>query len=68
MARPDPSANRYKVLIERVFFRHWKKGVMRFEFERIEIENFAEELAIILPKNIGDIIYSFRFRVALPDR
>lgn len=68
MARPDPANNRYRVLIERVFFNHWSDGVTDFEFAREEIETVASELEIALPKNIGDLIYSFRFRVPLPDK
>jgi hypothetical protein len=67
MAKADPTANRYRVLIERIFFDHWKKGVTKFEFAREEIETSAKELRISMPKNLGDLIYSFRFRVALPD-
>lgn len=67
MAKPDPAANRYRVLIEKIFLSHWKKGTKEFTFPRIEIESAAEELKIKLPKNLGDLIYSFRFRVALPD-
>lgn len=68
MARPDPSANRYKVLIENIFLSHWTNGLKEFEFEREEIESLASQLEIKLPKNIGDLIYAFRFRTALPDR
>lgn len=67
MARPDPAQNRYKILIERVFFDHWSNGTTEFEFAREEIETVAADLEIALPKNIGDLIYSFRFRVPLPD-
>jgi hypothetical protein len=68
MARPDPANNRYRVLIERVFFDHWSEGATDFEFARDEIETVAGELEIALPKNLGDLIYSFRFRVPLPDK
>lgn len=67
MARADPSNHRYRILIERVFFNHWSEGVAEFEFEREEIETVASELDIRLPKNLGDVIYSFRFRIPLPD-
>lgn len=67
MAKKDPAANRYRVLIEKVFFTHWSEGEAEFEFAREEIETFAAELEIALPKNLGDLIYSFRFRVPLPD-
>lgn len=67
MAKPAPAANRYRVLIEQVFFNHWSEGMTDFEFARDELETVAAGLEITLPKNLGDLIYSFRFRVALPD-
>jgi hypothetical protein len=68
MAKPDSASNRYRVLIEHIFFDHWTDGVAEFEFERSEIEEHAKVQEIALPKNIGDLIYSFRFRTALPDK
>jgi len=62
----EPS--RYDQLIEAVFFAHYEKGVESFEFQRSEIEKYARELGIKLPKNLGDLIYSFRFRTPLPQR
>ena len=60
--------NRYEVLVEKIFFDHYQEGVTSFEFERPEIASAAESLAIDLPKNLGDVIYSFRFRNALPEK
>jgi hypothetical protein len=60
--------NRYKALIETIFFQHWKKGAKEFEFERKEIKETAERLQIILPDNIGDLVYSIRYRMALPQK
>lgn len=59
-------ANRYARIIERIFFSHYTEGATEVCFERSEIETVAQELQINLPKNLGDIIYSFRYRVALP--
>ena len=59
--------NRYSQIIERIFLAHHKRGVTEIEFERNEIEQQAIKLKIALPKNIGDIIYSFRYRAALPE-
>lgn len=58
--------NRYKVIIESIFFSHWNDGVNQFEFERDEIKAKADLLKIALPDNIGDVPYSFRYRVPLP--
>jgi hypothetical protein len=59
--------NRYEVLILKVFKNHFRKGVKEFQFERAEIETVAGKLGIELPKNLGDLIYSFRYRRGLPD-
>ncbi len=63
---PPKRENRYSAIIEKIFFAHWKKGMNEFEFERAEIEDWAEKLRIKLPKNQGDLLYSFRFRALLP--
>jgi hypothetical protein len=59
--------NRYERLIEAIFLLHYSKGCTQFEFEREEIERFARKLRIKLPKNLGDLVYSFRYRASLPD-
>jgi hypothetical protein len=60
--------NRYKALIESIFFDHWKKGVTEFVFVRDEIKHKANELRIVLPDNVGDIPYAFRYRIPLPGK
>lgn len=37
------------------------------DFVRDDIVLFASKLSIDLPKNLGDVIYSFRYRASLPD-
>lgn len=59
--------NRYSRLIEAVFTSHYSPGVSSFEFEREELEAQAASLGVRLPKNLGDIIYSFRFRTPFPE-
>ncbi|MBE7493308.1 MAG: endonuclease [Verrucomicrobiaceae bacterium] len=58
--------NRYTQILEKIFFAHYKKGDLFVSFAREEIEHAAAELGIKLPKNLGDLIYSFRFRTELP--
>src|SRR5207253_1669897 len=36
------------------------------DFERADIERVAAELGILLPKNLGDLVYTFRYRGRLP--
>jgi hypothetical protein len=56
----------YDALIGRIFNNHYKKGIDAFEFDRTEIETVAAQLKLRLPKNLGDLIYSFRYRKTLP--
>lgn len=65
----EPAArrpNRYVRLIERLFERHYTVDATELTFEREDIERVARELGLMLPKNLGDVIYSFRYRTALP--
>lgn len=58
--------NRYSAIIAKVFSNHYGNGGESFEFTRDEFSAIATELGIKLPKNVGDLIYSFRYRNELP--
>jgi hypothetical protein len=58
--------NRYSAIIEKLFFSKYKKGMREVPFAREELEEFAAKLKVKLPKNLGDLIYSFRYRTLLP--
>jgi hypothetical protein len=59
--------NRYARILERVFFAHYVEGATEVEFAREEFVTAARDLGVPDPKNLGDVLYSFRFRVALPE-
>ncbi len=59
--------NRYSQIIEAIFARKYEAGATEVEFERPDIVHAAEDLGIRLPKNLGDVLYSFRYRTSLPD-
>lgn len=61
------SKNRYTRIIERLFFSHYTQGAEQVPFPRQDIIRVAKQLRIDLPKNLGDIIYSFRYRGTLPE-
>jgi hypothetical protein len=63
---PSKQLNRYQSIIARVFSDHYTAGATELEFTRNEFVDIAESLGIALPKNIGDVIYSFRYRNELP--
>ncbi len=58
----------YDPIIGEIFKRHHEENVQSFEFTRGEMLAVARELRIPIPKNIGDLIYSYRFRAELPKR
>ena len=60
-----PKWNRYQAIIIDIFERNYRGGE-EFEFSREEIEQTAIRLDLEPPKNLGDVIYTFRYRQRLP--
>lgn len=59
--------NRYSEIIAEVFRRGYEPGSRRFSFGRDEFAGIASDKGIDLPRNLGDTIYSFKYRTALPE-
>lgn len=57
----------YLSIIEKIFQSKFKPGMREVDFERQDITRFSNELKIDLPKNLGDLVYSFRYRATLPE-
>lgn len=66
MIRKKQADNRYAALIESIFCGRYKKGSTDLPFHRNELAAAAKKMRIKLPKNLGDAIYSIRYRMALP--
>lgn len=64
MAEPK---NRYTQIIEAIFSKRYRKGATEVPFERSDIVEVARDLGMKLPKNLGDVLYSFRYRIQLPE-
>ena len=65
--KTDPDCqSRYKSLIEKVFFGRYVVGEQSVAFEREDLVTAASELGMRLPKNLGDVIYSIRYRTPMP--
>ncbi len=60
------SVNLYSQLIQRIFEEKYRKSATEVPFERDDIIRTARSLELRLPKNVGDLIYSFRFRASMP--
>lgn len=57
---------RYSQIIAQIFLAHHRGRGTGFDFLRDEIEATAKRLGIPRPKNLGDVVYTFRSRKALP--
>lgn len=57
--------NAYKRVIQSVFFANYGEGDREVEFTRDQLIEVARSLGFDI-KNIGDLVYSFRYRIALP--
>jgi hypothetical protein len=58
--------NRYDQIIAEIFKQHYVEGITNFEFERQEIYEVSNNLKVSPPKNLGDLLYYYRFRHKLP--
>lgn len=59
--------SRYNAIIESIFFDHYREGESEFEFARSELESIAQTFSDDRSRNLGDVLYTFRFRKALPE-
>lgn len=67
-APKEKKQSRYNAIIEKIFFDSFKKGVTKIEFDRDDLPRAAKTLGVQLPDNLGDIIYSSRYRTAMPEK
>jgi hypothetical protein len=64
---PGMSASAYSRIIASIFKQKYVKGEKEVDFDREDISSHARKLAIPQPKNLGDVVYSFRYRRDLPE-
>lgn len=65
-AKSGQDSNRYKMLIQKIFLDGYRPGTERIEFDRSDLPKAAQKLGMRLPKNLGDVIYSIRYRTEMP--
>lgn len=58
--------NLYSRIIESIFIEKYSEGDTVVAFEREDIVRTAAALGLKLPKNLGDVVYSFKYRSDLP--
>jgi len=66
MVKRPQKISTYAQIIENIFFDSFVEGIKRIPFHREQFEPVAKKLNIKLPKNQGDITYSFKYRVDMP--
>lgn len=57
---------KYDDIINGIFFDRYEAGATSVRFERKDLAAKAHQLKIAVPKNLGDIIYSYKYRKSLP--
>jgi hypothetical protein len=65
LTEPSEKGRKYKPVIEKLFLKKFKKGATEVNFTRTELQEVATAMGLS-PKNLGDLIYSFRYRASLP--
>lgn len=56
----------YSRIVTKIFLEKYTEGKQLIEFTREEIISTAGQLGINIPKNAGDVLYSFRYRKDMP--
>ena len=66
MSATDSQTSIYSAVIERVFGDRYRPGAKSVSFHRDDLATTAEQLGVDTPRNLGDVVYAFRHRRALP--
>ncbi len=56
----------YDRIIAAIFEDHWQEGLTSFFFTREEVSDKARDLGLERPRNLGDVVYTYRYRKSLP--
>ena len=62
----DISQNRYIDIIKWVFKQNFEAGSNEVSFPRAQLAEAAHDLDLEVPKNLGDVVYSIRYRTDMP--
>lgn len=56
----------YEAVIKHIFLARYKPGLAKIDFSREDISDAALSLGLKPAKNLGDVVYSYRYRRPLP--
>ena len=65
MPSPPTRPNIYKAILVKIFVDRYRHGVSEIPFVRQDLIDAATALGVPLPRNLGDIVYSNRYRTGL---
>ena len=57
----------YNSIIERIFLDRYRPGDIEVGFVREDLVDAATDLGVPVPRNLGDVLYTFRYRRLLPE-
>ena len=66
MEKKTAKTSSYESIVAELFFGRYKPGLKELPFSRKEIVSAASRLNVPFPKNLGDVMYAYRYRKALP--
>ena len=58
--------SKYSRIIEDIFWKNYREGATEIEFTRADIVQASHRLGFAPPKNLGDVVYSLRYRQSFP--
>lgn len=62
LAKKTAGPNRYQAILQKIFLDRYVVGQTEVPFRREDLLTAATELNLDAPKNLGDVIYSMRYR------
>ena len=65
MAKPQ---SRYNAIVEKIFFDRYVAGVTEIPWVREDLNTAASALGMKPIKNLGDVVYSIRYRNPMPEK
>lgn len=66
MSEKEKKPNRYVEIVAEIFRQRYREGAKVVPFAREEFVKIAGEKDIEVPRNLGDAVYSFKYRAPLP--
>lgn len=62
LAKKPAKPNRYQAILQKIFLDRYAIGQTEVPFRREDLLTAAADLGLDAPKNLGDVIYSMRYR------